>query len=814
MAVKPQVRVRLTPEGVTEVVNALRKVQSESDKTGRSAAKGFDGLSKSVSGLVSKLGLLAGGIAAGGIFAKFVSETRQAEQEQAQLAAVLQSTGEAAGYNRDQLNEMAASMSAASGMAAGDITQAQTNLLAFTGIVGEEFPRALQSAIDMAARTGMSITSAAETIGRALDVPSQGLTALSRQGFRFTDAQKAMAEALEASGRTAEAQGIILQALEESYGGAAAAARGTFGGSIDALKNTLNDLVSGGEGSLDGARDAVNELNERLSDPAVKASIDSLTAAIIRLGGAFGGALTEAVQFTQWVGEELAARIHGIGDQDVVRLEQRLDRLTKARGQHLLQRDLTLGVVTDAGIDTEIAEIRGKLERAYSAIEQDIARRQRGGGGGPPAAAAPPAPTIPIEFETPEQRRAREQGEREAKRAADQARREAERAAKEQARREQAAAQTAFDLEQRLLELRGQGREAQIRALDQELAKYRETFEAAGQLSEEAQRKLDELRAAQVQRIDFDAQVEEARRALDELAATRARIEQDVQLGVTTQMAGQERILALEQERLPILQALAAEAMKIAAATGDPTIVAQAEAINRQIGEVAVSVKRASDRFVEFRDSAKSAVTSDLSNWLTDGIKGADSLGDAFKNLANSIAQSLQRIAADIAARKIADALLGSSMPATGGGGGGGGGSGWFSTAMAWAATLFMRDGGMVRAADGGHINGPGTGTSDSIPAMLSDGEFVVRAKAVKQPGVLQMLEAINSMQLRPVPRFATGGLVSADDFSGPAAGPAAALGTNITVNVTGVQDERQGRLAGAAIARQIRRSTNNSRYD
>jgi hypothetical protein len=35
-----------------------------------------------------------------------------------------------------------------------------------------------------------------------------------------------------------------------------------------------------------------------------------------------------------------------------------------------------------------------------------------------------------------------------------------------------------------------------------------------------------------------------------------------------------------------------------------------------------------------------------------------------------------------------------------------------------------------------GEVDGPGTGTSDSIPAMLSDGEFVFTAKSVKQIGV------------------------------------------------------------------------------
>ena len=60
----------------------------------------------------------------------------------------------------------------------------------------------------------------------------------------------------------------------------------------------------------------------------------------------------------------------------------------------------------------------------------------------------------------------------------------------------------------------------------------------------------------------------------------------------------------------------------------------------------------------------------------------------------------------------------------------------------------------MARRAGGGHVRGPGTETSDSIPALLSDNEFVIKAKSVKKYG-LDMLNAINAG------RFADGGLVS-----------------------------------------------------
>lgn len=62
--------------------------------------------------------------------------------------------------------------------------------------------------------------------------------------------------------------------------------------------------------------------------------------------------------------------------------------------------------------------------------------------------------------------------------------------------------------------------------------------------------------------------------------------------------------------------------------------------------------------------------------------------------------------------------------------------------------------------ARGGYVSGPGTGTSDSILARLSDGEFVMKARAVRKYG-LNLMAAINSGRFK-VPKFNTGGLVSA----------------------------------------------------
>jgi tape measure domain-containing protein len=69
----------------------------------------------------------------------------------------------------------------------------------------------------------------------------------------------------------------------------------------------------------------------------------------------------------------------------------------------------------------------------------------------------------------------------------------------------------------------------------------------------------------------------------------------------------------------------------------------------------------------------------------------------------------------------------------------------------------------MVFAAEGGRITGPGTGTSDSIMAMLSNGEYVVNAATTKR--WLPFLETLNSNDGR-LPAFAEGGIVGPNNPS------------------------------------------------
>ena len=83
---------------------------------------------------------------------------------------------------------------------------------------------------------------------------------------------------------------------------------------------------------------------------------------------------------------------------------------------------------------------------------------------------------------------------------------------------------------------------------------------------------------------------------------------------------------------------------------------------------------------------------------------------------------------------------------------------------VAMVAAVMALLGGIKKFAGGGFVSGPGSATSDSIPARLSAGEYVVRAAAVRQVGVA-FLDSLNGLSAGPrftggELAFAAGGLV------------------------------------------------------
>lgn len=147
-------------------------------------------------------------------------------------------------------------------------------------------------------------------------------------------------------------------------------------------------------------------------------------------------------------------------------------------------------------------------------------------------------------------------------------------------------------------------------------------------------------------------------------------------------------------------------------------------------------------------EASKKTFEAGLSNFLTEGIMKSKNLGEAFRNLAVSVLQSIQKIYAEAVAKNIMS-MLGIGDQAS------------RPTVNGTVVQGPLKEDGTF--AKGGHIQGPGTGTSDSILARLSDGEFVIKASSVRKYGT-NFLYSLNNgfVPNHLMPRFATGGLVGA----------------------------------------------------
>ena len=195
-------------------------------------------------GKVAARGLAVGIGAAGVAMFKFVGDARESERISRITASQIKATGKAANVTADQVGDLALSISNKTGI---DDEQIQANanlLLSFRNIRNEVgkgndiFNQATAVTQDLATVMETDSKSAALQLGKALNDPIKGVTALGRAGVQFTDQQKEQIKTLVESGRTLDAQKLIMAELAGQVGGAAAAA----GDPIDKLKTILGNL--------------------------------------------------------------------------------------------------------------------------------------------------------------------------------------------------------------------------------------------------------------------------------------------------------------------------------------------------------------------------------------------------------------------------------------------------------------------------------------------------------------------------------------------------------------------------------------------
>src|SRR5690606_13606319 len=120
--------------------------------------------------------------------------------------------------------------------------RAQALLLTFTNIRGEIFDNTIPIIQDLSTAFNQDLKSSAVQLGKALNDPAKGLTALQRVGITFSAEQKNLIASLQESGDIAGAQTVILKELERQVGGSARAAAAAGLGPYQVFQNRLSEI--------------------------------------------------------------------------------------------------------------------------------------------------------------------------------------------------------------------------------------------------------------------------------------------------------------------------------------------------------------------------------------------------------------------------------------------------------------------------------------------------------------------------------------------------------------------------------------------
>lgn len=294
-------------------------------------------------------------------------------------------------------------------------------------------------------------------------------------------------------------------------------------------------------------------------------------------------------------------------------------------------------------------------------------------------------------------------------------------------------------------------------ALEQQNRQLIEQLRAAGDTSglADVNRLIDTTAATQ----QLEQYERRAQQVIESLRLAEEQLRTEVEAGLITEFAAQDKLAAQRAEVVPQLRQIYMEMQ----AVGDSTDGALGPEQVANMDRVRATIDRLNKTSSALKVQFQQIGTSNLADFFV-------ALGDRATTLREKISALLRGIAQDIArllSQRFAAQIITSLIP----------------TGPAPVDPSFAGVG-AAPYATGGPVRGPGTGTSDSIPALLSNGEYVIRADAVRAWGQ-NFMDWINRGMPPPIntgsvlPRFADGGPVTA--------GAAASVEPN--VNIVNVLD-------------------------
>lgn len=200
-----------------------------------------------------------GTLAAVGVGAAFVGlaatlkvgfgELAEGQKVAAQTGAVLKSTGGIANVTAADVGRLAQSQSRLTGIDDELIATGENLLLTFKNVRNEVgagnqvFDRATKSALDLSVAGFGSLESTSKQLGKALNDPVRGLTALGRAGVTFSEDQKKAIESMVKTGDVLGAQKLILKEVESQVGGSAKAYGDTLPGQLAKARNSFEEIA-------------------------------------------------------------------------------------------------------------------------------------------------------------------------------------------------------------------------------------------------------------------------------------------------------------------------------------------------------------------------------------------------------------------------------------------------------------------------------------------------------------------------------------------------------------------------------------------
>lgn len=269
-----------------QVSGPLKNIDKNVRGLSASVTKAQDGFYKIGAGIgtglrnAARLGILAVGALTTQV-AFGISALSKLEAVTKQTNVVLKSTKGVAGESAKAIRDLANKYEDLNATIDDKVIQSAENiLLTFTNVRKKAFEPTLKAILDLNTALGRGeegLQGTTVAVGKALNDPIKGLTALQRLGITFTDAEKKKIKTLVKANETYKAQQVILDKLNTKFGGSFLGQGNTTAGKIAKVRDAVEDLqMTLAEELLPVVGDVAVQLNTFLRDPATVEGVREL----------------------------------------------------------------------------------------------------------------------------------------------------------------------------------------------------------------------------------------------------------------------------------------------------------------------------------------------------------------------------------------------------------------------------------------------------------------------------------------------------------------------------------------------------------